>query len=187
MKDIILASASPRRRELLQLAGVNFTVDVADADETLENGISPDEAVKKLAQIKAKAVFAKHPDSIVIGADTVVAIDGKILGKPKNYNEANEMLNMLSGKKHYVFTGVCIMTNEKATVLCQKTAVEFYSLSQNEIDEYISSGDCFDKAGGYGIQTNGCVLVKGIEGDYFNVVGLPVAETVRALKEIQHG
>ncbi|MBQ8784128.1 MAG: septum formation inhibitor Maf [Clostridia bacterium] len=183
MKKIILASASPRRRELLQLAGVDFTVDVADADETLPEGISPDEAVKKLAEIKAKAVFEKHPDGVVIGADTVVAIDGKILGKPKNYDEANKMLNTLSGKRHFVFTGVCIMSEEKTTVLCQKTAVEFYSLSQSEIDEYISSGDCFDKAGGYGIQTNGCVLVKGIEGDYFNVVGLPVAETVRALKE----
>ncbi len=183
MKDIILASASPRRKELLQLAGVDFTVDVADADETLEEGILPDEAVQMLAEIKAKAVFEKHPDCIVIGADTVVAINDKILGKPKNYDEANEMLNTLSGRKHFVFTGVCLMSKEKTTVFCQKTAVEFYQLTQKEIDGYIASKDCFDKAGGYGIQTNGCVLVKGIEGDYFNVVGLPVAETVRALKE----
>ncbi len=183
MKNIILASASPRRKELLQLAGVNFTVDVADADETLEEGISPETAVKHLARIKADAVFQNHPDSVVIGADTVVAIDNKILGKPKNYDQANEMLNTLSGRKHFVFTGVCIISKEKTTVFSQKTAVEFYPLSQNEIDEYIASGDCFDKAGGYGIQTNGCVLVKGIEGDYFNVVGLPVAETVRRLKE----
>lgn len=183
MKKIILASASPRRKELLTLAGVNFTVEVADADETLEDGVTPDEAVKQLAEIKARAVFEQHADSIVIGADTVVAVDGKILGKPKNYEEANEMLNLLSGRKHFVFTGVCLMSQEKTTVFCQKTAVEFYPLSQNEIDEYIASNDCYDKAGGYGIQTNGCVLVKGIEGDYFNVVGLPVAETVRALKE----
>ena len=183
MKKIILASASPRRKELLTLAGVNFTVEVADADETLEDGVTPDEAVKQLAEIKARAVFEQHPDSVVIGADTVVAVDGKILGKPKNYEEANEMLNLLSGRKHFVFTGVCLMSQEKTTVFCQKTAVEFYPLSQNEIDEYIASNDCYDKAGGYGIQTNGCVLVKGIEGDYFNVVGLPVAETVRALKE----
>lgn len=183
MKNIILASASPRRRELLTLAGVEFTVDVADADEILEAGMKPDEAVKQLAQVKAKAVFEKHPDSIVIGADTVVAIDNKILGKPKNYSEASEMLNILSGRKHFVFTGVCLMSKEKTTVFCQKTAVEFYPLTQDEIDEYIDSKDCFDKAGGYGIQTNGCVLVRGIEGDYFNVVGLPVAETVRALKE----
>ncbi len=183
MKKIILASASPRRKELLTLAGVNFTVEVADADETLEDGISPDEAVKQLAEIKARAVFEQHADSVVIGADTVVAVDGRILGKPKNYEEANEMLNLLSGRKHFVFTGVCLMSQEKTTVFCQKTAVEFYPLSQGEIDEYIASNDCYDKAGGYGIQTNGCVLVKGIEGDYFNVVGLPVAETVRALKE----
>ena len=183
MKKIILASASPRRKELLTLAGVNFTVEVADADETLEDGVTPDEAVKQLAEIKARAVFEQHADSVVIGADTVVAVDGKILGKPKNYEEANEMLNLLSGRKHFVFTGVCLMSQEKTTVFCQKTAVEFYPLSQNEIDEYIASNDCYDKAGGYGIQTNGCVLVKGIEGVYFNVVGLPVAETVRALKE----
>lgn len=183
MKNIILASASPRRKELLTLAGVDFSVDVADADETLEDGIAPDEAVKQLAQIKAKAVFENHSDCVVIGADTVVAIDGKILGKPKNYDEASEMLNLLSGKKHFVFTGVCLMSQEKTTLFCQKTAVEFYSLTQSEIDEYIASNDCYDKAGGYGIQTNGCVLVKGIEGDYFNVVGLPVAETVRKLKE----
>ncbi len=187
MKDIILASASPRRRELLQLAGVDFTIDVADADETLEEGILPDEAVEMLAEIKAKAVFENHPECIVIGADTVVAIDDKILGKPKDYDEASKMLNLLSGRKHFVFTGVCLMSKEKNTVFCQKTAVEFYQLSQSEIDDYIASKDCFDKAGGYGIQTNGCVLVKGIEGDYFNVVGLPVAETVRALKEIQNG
>lgn len=183
MKNIILASASPRRKELLTLAGVEFSVDVADADETLENGIAPDEAVKQLAQIKARAVLEKHGDCIVIGADTVVAVDGKILGKPKNYEEASEMLKLLSGRKHNVFTGVCLLSREKATVFCRKTAVEFYPLSQSEIDEYIASGDCYDKAGGYGIQTNGCVLVKGIEGDYFNVVGLPVAETVRRLKE----
>ena len=183
MKKIILASASPRRKELLTLAGVNFTVEVADADETLEDGVTPDEAVKQLAEIKARAVFEQHADSIVIGADTVVAVDGKILGKPKNYEEASEMRNILSGRKHFVFTGVCLMSQGKTTVFCQKTAVEFYPLSQNEIDEYIASNDCYDKAGGYGIQTNGCVLVKGIEGDYFNVVGLPVAETVRALKE----
>ena len=183
MKKIILASASPRRKELLTLAGVNFTVEVADADETLEDGVTPDEAVKQLAEIKARAVFEQHADCIVIGADTVVAVDGKILGKPKNYEEASEMLNILSGRKHFVFTGACLMSQEKTTVFCQKTAVEFYPLSQNEIDEYIASNDCYDKAGGYGIQTTGCVLVKGIEGDYFNVVGLPVAETVRALKE----
>jgi septum formation protein len=183
MKKIILASASPRRRELLQLAGVEFTVDVADADETLEPGILPEDAVKELATKKAFAVFEKHKDCIVIGADTVVSVNNKILGKPKDYNEANLMLNELSGKTHCVYTGVCIVSADKQVVFSQKTDVEFHSLTQAEIDSYIASKDCFDKAGGYGIQTNGCVLVKGINGDYFNVVGLPVAETVRALKE----
>ncbi len=187
MKNIILASASPRRKELLQLAGVEFSVDVADADETLPDRITPRDAVEYLSKIKAEAVFDNHNDCIVIGADTVVAIGDEILGKPKDYDEANKMLNTLSGKTHYVYTGVSIISKEKSITFSQKTAVEFYQLNQSEIDEYIASKDCFDKAGGYGIQTNGCVLVKGIQGDYFNVVGLPVAETVRKLKEYFYG
>ncbi len=183
MKKIILASASPRRKELLGLASVDFSVDVADADESLPDGISPENAVKMLANKKALAVFEKHTESVVIGADTVVSVDGKILGKPKNYDEAYEMLSLLSGKVHSVFTGVCIKSDEKETVFAQETKVEFYDLTKSEIDAYIKTGDCFDKAGGYGIQTNGCTLVKGVVGDYFNVVGLPVAETVRKLRE----
>lgn len=187
MKNIILASASPRRKELLTLAGVEFSVDVADADESLPEGIEPQEAVKLLSKIKAEAVFEKHPDSIVIGADTVVSVDSTILGKPGDYDEANKMLTALSGKTHFVYTGVCLLSKEKCITFCEKTEVEFYPLSQKEIDDYIASKDCFDKAGGYGIQTNGCVLVKGIRGDYFNVVGLPVAQTVRKLKELENG
>ncbi len=187
MNNIILASASPRRKELLTLAGIQFTVDVADADESLPQGIYPENAVEQLSKKKAHAVFQNNPNSIVIGADTVVSIDGKILGKPKNYDEAFEMLSMLSGKMHSVFTGVCIKSQSKEIVFSQETNVEFYNLTNQEIDKYIKTGDCFDKAGGYGIQTNGCTLIKGIVGDYFNVVGLPVAKTVRVLREICNG
>ncbi len=182
MKNIILASASPRRKELLTLAGISFSVDVADADESLPENILPENAVKMLAVKKASAVYENHKDSIVIGADTVVSIDSKILGKPKNYDEAFEMLSLLSGRVHSVFTGVCIKSEDVEISFSEETKVEFYGLTKDEIDAYIKTGDCFDKAGGYGIQTNGCTLVKGIVGDYFNVVGLPVAKTVRELK-----
>lgn len=181
MRKIVLASASPRRRELLTLAGVDFTVDAADCDETLNEGIFPEDAVKILSERKAEAVFEKRPDCTVIGADTVVACGGKILGKPADEAEAVKMLSLLSGKTHSVYTGVCIVNAEKKTVFAQKTDVTFYELTQEEIESYVSTGDCLDKAGAYGIQSRGCVLVEKIDGDYFNVVGLPVAETVKAL------
>ena len=184
MKKIILASASPRRRELLTLAGVNFSVKCADADETLPQGISPREAVELLAQKKAAAVALSHADCAVIGADTVVSVQGKILGKPADYDEAFEMLSLLSGKAHSVYTGVCIVFGGERVVFSEKTDVTFYELTDDEIDEYIKTNECYDKAGAYGIQGRGCTLVKKINGDYFNVVGLPVAKTVRELKKI---
>lgn len=184
MKNIILASGSPRRRELLTLAGVEFTVKTADTDETVPDGTAPDEAVKILSKRKALAVAELVPDSVVIGADTVVSIDGKILGKPKDYDEAFSMLSTLSGRSHFVYTGVSIIGGEKEVCFCEKTEVTFFQLTESEIDAYIKTGDCFDKAGGYGIQTNGCTLVEKINGDYFTVVGLPVAKTVRFLRDI---
>ena len=183
MKEIILASASPRRRELLALAGVDFTVQTADVEEETAPGLTPAETVKQLAEIKAAAVAEKNPSCTVIGADTVVASEGKILGKPKTREEAYEMLGSLSGKTHHVYTGVCIMNGEEKTVFAEETAVTFYELSDDEIYSYVDTGDCYDKAGAYGIQSGGCTLVKKIDGDYFNVVGLPVARLVRGLKK----
>lgn len=185
MKNIILASGSPRRKELLALAGVDFTVLTADTDETVPSELSPEETVLTLSERKALAVAALKKDSIIIGADTVVAIDNRILGKPKTYDEAFSMLSSLSGKNHFVYTGVCITDSEKQICFCEKTEVEFYTLSKDEIHNYILTGDCFDKAGGYGIQSKGCTLVKKINGDYFNVVGLPIAKAVRALNEFE--
>ena len=182
MKNIILASGSPRRRELLTLGSVDFTVKTADTDETVSPDLAPDETVKTLSKRKALAVAELCPDRSVIGADTVVAVDDKILGKPKDRDEAFSMLSSLSGKSHFVYTGVFITDGAKEISFCEKTEVEFYELTDGEIESYIATGDCFDKAGGYGIQTNGCTLVKRINGDYFNVVGLPLAETVRKLK-----
>lgn len=182
MKKIILASASPRRKKLLTLAGIDFTVSAVDADETLPQDIAPDEAVVTLSKRKAHAAAELYEDAVIIGADTVVAVDGKILGKPQNADEAYTMLSSLSGKSHYVFTGVCITDGEKEISFYEKTEVTFFNLTDEEINAYIATGDCFDKAGAYGIQSKGCTLVKKISGDYFNVVGLPIAETVRKLK-----
>ena len=132
MKEIILASASPRRRELLALAGVDFTVQTADVEEKTTPGLTPAETVKQLAEIKAAAVAEKNPSCTVIGADTVVASEGKILGKPKTREEAYEMLGSLSGKTHHVYTGVCIMNGKEKTVFAEETAVTFYELSDDD-------------------------------------------------------
>lgn len=177
---IILASKSPRRRELLSLLTDDFEIMSADVDESLDEGISPEEAVMHLSKIKAEPF--KQSGKIVIGADTVVAVGKKILGKPENNGHAFEMLKSLSGKIHSVFTGVTILNGEKSKTFFCKTDVEFYNLTDEEISSYIATGECFDKAGAYGIQGRGALLVKGINGDYFNVVGLPVSMLNREIK-----
>ena len=181
---IILASASPRRRELLKNITDDFTVRVSDADESTVGGLSPEQTVRALAELKADAVYAGNEEEIIIAADTVVAADGQILGKPRDEADAFAMLKMLSGKTHEVFTGVCIRTPAAQTVFSERTEVEFYPLSDDEITAYIKTGEPSDKAGAYGIQGKGCLLVKRINGDYFNVVGLPVAALSRELKKL---
>ncbi len=181
MNEIILASASPRRKELMTLAGVDFNVMTEPTDETIEENLMPEQTVVFLARKKASAVALKESHKTVVGADTIVEIDGRILGKPADYDEAFRMLSQLSGRSHNVYTGVCITCGDKEETFCEKTEVTFYELSDKEIDDYIKTGDCFDKAGAYGIQSRGCTLVKKINGDYFNVVGLPIAEVVRRL------
>ncbi len=178
---IILASKSPRRKELLSLITDDFTVDSAEVDETLPSGIEPDKAVEYLSKIKARP-FRKS-GKIVIGADTVVAIDGKILGKPKDKDDAFSMLKNLSGRQHSVFTGVTVIKNDKEITFSVQTKVKFYDLADDEIEAYISSGEPFDKAGAYGIQGSGSLLVEKIDGDYFNVVGLPISRLARVLRE----
>ena len=180
---VVLASASPRRKQILETAGFDVEVRVSDADETLPDGISPAEAVERLALIKAEAV-ERTADEILIAADTIVVLDGSILGKPADENQAREMLCSLSGRTHFVYTGVCILKGEKRAVFHDCTKVEFYPLEESEIDEYIKSGEPMDKAGAYGIQGKGCAFVKGIEGDFFNVMGLPVAHLIRKMREI---
>ena len=180
--NIILASASPRRRELLTLAGIEYTVIPSECEEILPDDITPANAVEELARQKAEDVFRIHTDSMIIAADTVVALGNTILGKPKNDDDAFSMLSSLSGKIHTVYTGVCIKTAEKEEIFSVATDVEFYELTEKEICDYIATKEPCDKAGAYGIQGKGSLLVKGIRGDYFNVVGLPLAETVRRLK-----
>lgn len=183
MKQLILASASPRRKELLEQVFISFNVVTSDIDEQFNPTHSPGQIVESLALQKATAVAKNHFNDIVLGADTIVTFDEQILGKPSNAIEAKEMLTLLSGKSHEVYTGVAIVTSEETLTFYEKTKVAFWHLSDQEIQQYISSGEPFDKAGAYGIQGFGAMFVKEIKGDYFSVVGLPIARTVRELQK----
>ncbi|MBR2041986.1 MAG: septum formation inhibitor Maf [Oscillospiraceae bacterium] len=177
----ILASGSPRRKELLSLIIDEYEVLVSGCEEFVPEGTPAEKVPAILAEQKALAVAKLRPDDIVIGSDTVVVLNDEIFGKPKDKAHAHAMLKALSGKKHFVFTGVAVAEKGKVRSFVQKTEVEFYELSDETIEKYIATGEPMDKAGAYGIQGKGSVLVKGITGDYFNVMGLPVAETARFL------
>lgn len=183
MQSIILASKSPRRQELIRNITDDFAVVVSEADERLPEGISPEASPVYLAEVKARAVADQHPDRLIIGADTVVILDGCVLGKPKDKDDAVRMLRTLSGKTHTVITGCCIIKAGKERVFGERTQVTFYPLSDGEIEAYIATGEPFDKAGSYGIQGKGSLFVSGIEGDFFNVMGLPVARLNRELRD----
>lgn len=182
---IVLASASPRRRELLATAGFEFDTVVADVDESVPEGTPPVEGAMLTARKKALAVAALQPDCCVIGADTVVVVDGDVLGKPRSREQAIEMLSRLSGREHTVVTGVCVVQGEREQSFADETRVVFYPLTREQIEDYADTGEPMDKAGAYGIQGRGCLLVKGIVGDYFNVVGLPVARVARAIRQVK--
>ncbi|MGN1003319.1 MAG: Maf family protein [Oscillospiraceae bacterium] len=183
--EIILASGSPRRRELLERMGIrDFTVITSDADETLEEGLPPAEQVERLSRLKADAVAAEvEEDDLIIAADTVVALEGTILGKPADEEEAFRMLSVLSGARHQVYTGVTVQQGDKVLTRHEVTSVDFRPLEAEEVELYIATGECMDKAGAYGIQGYGALLVEGIIGDYYNVMGLPVACLAQMLKE----
>ena len=181
MKHIILASASPRRKEILELADLKFDVMPSDAQE-ITTKTAPNEVVMELASIKAKDIYKKsEKQSMIVGADTVVAYQGQILGKPTDEADAKRMLTMLSGQTHEVYTGVCLIEDGEAKTFYEETKVTFYEISDEQIDRYIKTGEPMDKAGSYGIQGKAAVFIKGIEGDYYNVVGFPIA---RFLQEI---
>ena len=183
MERIILASASPRRRELLEQLGIKFDIVVStETEENIDKSLPPEAYTSELALLKAAAVGKKltelnRKNSIIIAADTVVYFEGKILGKPKNDVDARNMLKMLSDNRHEVYTGICVMRLKDAYTVSRsvKTSVKFKSLTDAMIDGYIRTQEPADKAGAYGIQGMGAVLVEEINGDYFNVVGLPLS------------
>ena len=183
MEKIVLASASPRRRELLEQIGIKFDIVVSnEPEDEIDKSLSPENYTSELALMKAcnvakKLTGTKRKDSLIIAADTVVYSDGKILGKPKDSDDAFRLLKSLSGKAHEVYTGICVMrlTDGYATSKSIKTTVKFKELTDKTIKAYIKTGEPADKAGAYGIQGGGAVLVEEICGDYFNVVGLPLS------------
>ena len=173
---LILASGSPRRRQLLEQIGLTFVVRSSDVDESVSPGLTPAQVVESLSARKGEAVAAEAaPGDLVLSADTVVALDGAILGKPRDRAEGEAMLTALSGRTHQVYTGVTLLQDGRRLTEHEVTAVTFRPLSPGEIAAYVSTGEPMDKAGAYGIQGLGALLVERLEGDYFNVMGLPLS------------
>lgn len=179
---LILASASPRRRELLTQIAVAHTVVPAHIDETRRPSEPPGEYVRRLAQEKALAVAAQHTDVPVLAADTTVTLDGAVLNKPTDRADAEQMLRALAGKTHQVMTGIAVAYGQQRLAHVEQTAVTFGAILEGELETYLASGDSLDKAGAYGIQGYAGRWVTGISGDFFNVVGLPLAATVSLLR-----
>lgn len=186
-RKLILASASPSRKMLLEQAGLDFEVVVSGVDETVPPDYTPAQTVEALAQRKGRAVQALRPEAPIIAADSVVSIDGLILGKPKDDEAAKATLRRLSGRTHELITGVCLLINGQMDLFHQVTRVTFYPLTEEEIAEYVALGESRGRAGAYGIEGIGVVLVQSIQGDYPNIVGLPVAETIRHLHKLLGG
>lgn len=180
----LLASQSPRRAELMRYIADDFEILPSDCDETVPDGIEPEEIPELLAARKALSVSRLKKDRLVIGCDTVVIIDGVILGKPHTPDRAISMLKTLSGRTHTVVSGVCICYKGKTMSFSQKTLVSFYELSEEEIRDYVQSCKPLDKAGAYGIQDKGGLFVREISGDYYNIVGLPVARLKREIDKL---
>ena len=180
---LILASQSPRRHDILDLMGIPFETDVCTEPEICPGGLSPAETVQTLALQKASFVQKLHPDDFILGADTIVVLDGDILGKPHGKEQAKEYLHRLQGRTHTVYTGVVLLHAAGKDVRCCTTNVTFRPLSDAEIERYAATGEPMDKAGAYGLQGRGCVLVDRIEGNYFNVIGLPAPMVYEMLQE----
>lgn len=197
LPKLILASGSPRRAEILRSVGWNYEKHVADIDETEYENENPSDYVQRLAREKAEAVAAKYDDATVLGADTTVVIDNLIIGKPRDLDDARRMLKLLSGRTHEVLTGVALIKKEtktpengaesfiKKVVSYERTEVKFAKMSDSEIDFLAENGEPLDKAGAYAVQAQAALFIEGIEGDYWNVVGLPVNLVYRLLKELE--
>jgi septum formation protein len=182
---LILASASPRRSELLRNAGIAFTIQPAHIPEEPLVGEVPLAYAQRLAGDKARAIFTKNPDSVVLGADTIVVADEHLLEKPSDADDAARMLRLLSGRSHQVITGVCLIASGFEQIEAEITEVRFSSLNQQEIADYISTGEPIDKAGAYGIQGMASRWAESVDGCYFNVVGLPVSRVYRMLRALE--
>jgi len=185
MKRIVLASASPRRKQLLEQLGLRFEVESSDYDEEMTSGSEPHEMARELSLGKARTAARKHQNALIIAADTLVVLGDRILGKPHTNSEAREMLRALNGQVHSVITGFTILDAETGKVLSRsvETRVHMRKLTMREIDGYVRTKEPLDKAGGYAIQGRGAVLVERIEGDYSNVVGLPLSALAESLRE----
>lgn len=181
--QLILASASPRRKELLSLLGIPFSIRVADIDETMDAARSPFEEVARVSRCKAMAVPAENTD-VVIAADTIVVCGGKVLGKPKTEAEAVSMLTLLSGRDHQVMTGMSVIYGEKCVTVTEVTDIHFRELSEAEIAAYVATGEPMDKAGSYGIQGGAALFAEKMVGDYYNVMGLPVCRLGEVLRAV---
>jgi len=181
--QLILASASPRRRELLSLFHLPFEIRIADIDEAMDETKSPAEEVARVSGLKALAV-EREKDDVVIAADTIVVCEGHVLGKPHSPDEARQMLSLLSGRDHQVMTGCTVLRGEQSVTFTEITDLHFKVLSEKEIADYVNSGEPMDKAGSYGIQGGAALFCQRIDGDYYNVVGLPVCKLGQVLQEI---
>lgn len=181
--NLILASQSPRRRELLGLFGIPFAVRVADIDETMDPDKPPFDEVARVSRCKALAVD-RGPEDVVIAADTIVVVGGRVLGKPHSEEEAAHMLRLLSGRDHQVMTGVCVLRGGEERVFTEVTDLHFRDLTDSEIRRYIATGEPMDKAGSYGIQGGAALFCEKMAGDYYNVMGLPVCRLGQVLKEL---
>ncbi|QHE53137.1 septum formation inhibitor Maf [Pontibacillus sp. HMF3514] len=180
--QLILASSSPRRRELLNQVNIQHKVKKQDVDESNVPFYNPRTYVQTLAERKGRSIGFESDQEVILSADTIVSHEGEVLEKPKTREEAFQMLRSLSGQTHQVYTGVMLRSPEQEMFIVDQTSVEFWPLSKEDIELYLDTGDSFDKAGGYGIQTEGAMLVKQISGDYNNVVGLPLSRVVRSLR-----
>ncbi len=182
MREMILASASPRRREICDLLGLCYTVEPAKTELPADPALPPEDAVLRVARGKAEEIAARYPDKVVLGADTAVVVDDTILGKPRDAEDAKAMLRQLSGREHRVITAVWICDGDKSEGFADSTAVTFLPMSEDEITEYVASGEPMDKAGAYAIQGRGMRHIRSINGDFYTVMGLPSGRLYEVLK-----
>ena len=180
--SLILASQSPRRRELLGLTGLDFTIRVADIDETMDQSKAPYDEVARVSRLNALAV-ARKPEDVLEAADTIVVCDHQVLGKPRNEADAFRMLRLLSGRDHQVMTGMTVLRGDEAITCTEVTDIHFRDLSDGEIRAYIATGDPMDKAGSFGVQGGAALFVTRLEGDFYNVMGLPVCRLALILRQ----